>query len=215
MKLITEVYDDAKIEIIMEEGKKDLHIQGIFAQANIVNRNKRLYSKQAMESAIEKYNNDFVSKKRALGELNHPSRLTIDPERASHLITEMVWDGDNVIGKAKVLNTPMGNILRGLLESGVNIGVSTRGAGTVSMKEGVTHVGNDFILSTVDVVCDPSAPAAYVEAIMENVEWIFESGMWRMEKLEEAQKEIKTASKKELEAVSIKLWENFTNMLKK
>lgn len=214
MKLITELYDqDLSLLTEGEGAQKALYITGPFAQAEVVNRNRRNYPKEAMEKAVSKYINEYVSKNRALGELNHPQRMTVDPERACHLITELKWEGNNVIGKAKVLNTPMGGVLRGLVESGVNIGVSTRGAGTVTMREGVSHVGNDFTLATIDAVCDPSGPDCFVNGLMEGVEWICESGVWRSQQIEEAQAVVKKASKAELAATQIAIFERFVGKL--
>lgn len=213
MKLITELYDEVEL---LKEGTgddKNLYIHGIFAQANIVNRNKRNYPKAHMESAVSKYVENYVAKNRALGELNHPQRMTVDPERASHLITELKWDGNNVIGKAKVLSEGLGKVVRGLILDGVNIGVSTRGGASVSLREGVTYVGPDFTLSTIDVVTDPSGPDCFVNGIMEGVEWICESGIWRMETIERAQEIVKETPKAELQKMSIDMWESFVGKL--
>lgn len=213
MKLITELYDEVEL---LKEGAgddKNLYIHGIFAQANIVNRNKRNYPKAHMESAVSKYVDNYVAKNRALGELNHPQRMTVDPERASHLITELKWDGNNVIGKAKVLSEGLGKVVRGLILDGVNIGVSTRGGASVSLREGVTYVGPDFTLSTIDVVTDPSGPDCFVNGIMEGVEWICESGIWRMETIERAQEIVKETPKAELQKMSMDMWESFVGKL--
>jgi hypothetical protein len=213
MKLLTELYDD--VELLKEgtEDKKDLYVKGIFAQANIVNRNKRNYPKAHMESAVKRYVENYVSKHRALGELNHPQRMTVDPERACMLITELNWEGNNVIGKAKVLSEGVGKVVRGLINDGVSIGVSTRGGASVSLKEGVTHVGPDFVLQAIDVVTDPSGPDCFVNGIMEGVEWICESGVWRMEKIEEAQQIIKETPKAKLAVMTEEIWASFVGKL--
>lgn len=213
MKLITELYDEVELLTEGAGDKKDLYIHGIFAQANIVNRNKRNYPKAHMESAVSKYVDNYVSKNRALGELNHPQRMNVDPERASHLITELKWDGNNVIGKAKVLTEGLGKVVRGLILDGVNIGVSTRGGASVSLREGVTFVGPDFTLSTIDVVTDPSGPDCFVNGIMEGVEWICESGIWRMEKIEQAQEVIRDTKKADLPKMTMDIWESFCGKL--
>lgn len=176
MKFLTEVIDNP-LSLMLEadsSGKKQLYIQGPFAVAESKNKNGRIYKKEILEGAIGKYDQDYIKTSRALGEMNHPARLNIDYERATHMITEMKQDGNQWIGKAKVLNTPMGNILRGLLESGVNVGVSTRGAGSITEANGIKHVGTDFFLTAVDVVSDPSAPGACVNGIMEGFEYILD-----------------------------------------
>lgn len=176
MKFLTEVIDNP-LSLLLEAdstGKKQLYIQGPFAVAESKNKNGRIYKKEILEGAINKYDQDYIKTSRALGEMNHPARLNIDYERATHMITEMKQDGNQWVGKAKVLNTPMGNILRGLLESGVNVGVSTRGAGSITEANGIKHVGNDFFLTAVDVVSDPSGIGCQVNAIMEGFEYILD-----------------------------------------
>lgn len=176
LKLITEFYDDP-MSLITEAdntGKKHLYIQGPFAVSEVKNKNGRIYSRSLLEKVIDKYSNDYIKPARALGEMNHPARLSIDFERATHLITEMKQDGNVWVGKAKVLKTPMGKILEGLIESGVNVGVSTRGAGSIIESNGVKTVGDDFMMSAVDVVSDPSAmlhdgSGAFVKGILEGV----------------------------------------------
>ena len=179
MKFLTEFIDNP-MSLLTEadsSGKKQLYIKGPFAVAETKNKNGRIYKKDLLESAITKYDSDYIKQSRALGEMNHPPRLNIDFERATHLITEMKYDGNNVwIGKAKVLETPMGKILEGLLKSGVNVGVSTRGAGTVTESDGIKHVGSDFFLTAVDVVSDPSGmmqngAGCFVNGIMEGMEF--------------------------------------------
>lgn len=177
MKLITETIDNP-LSLLVEAdvtGKKQLYIQGPFAVAEAKNKNGRIYKKQILESAVAKYDSDYIRQGKALGEMNHPPRLNIDFERATHLITEMRQDGNTWIGKARVLSTPMGKILEALLESGVNVGVSTRGAGSITESGGVKHVGTDFFLTAVDVVSDPSAPGAQVNGIMEGFEYDLDS----------------------------------------
>jgi hypothetical protein len=179
MKFLTEFIDNP-MSLLTEadsSGKKQLFIKGPFAVAETKNKNGRIYKKDLLEAAITKYDSDYIKQSRALGEMNHPPRLNIDFERATHLITEMKYDGNNVwIGKAKVLETPMGKILEGLLKSGVNVGVSTRGAGTVTESDGIKHVGSDFFLTAVDVVSDPSGmmqngAGCFVNGIMEGMEF--------------------------------------------
>jgi len=159
-----------------ETGKKHLYIQGPFAVSEVRNKNGRIYKQSLLEKVINKFNNDYIKPARALGEMNHPARLSIDYERATHLITEMVQDRNVWIGKARVLKTPMGAVLEGLLESGVNVGVSTRGAGTIIESGGIKTVGDDFLMTAVDCVSDPSGTLAdgsgcFVQGIMEGVEF--------------------------------------------
>ena len=173
MKLIAE-YQDQEISYMTEAtdaGGKNHVIKGIFAQAESKNRNGRIYPKAIMEKAIDKYNKEQVIPKRAVGELNHPDGPTVNLDKVSHRITELTWSGNNVMGKALILDTPMGQIVKGLLDGGVQLGVSTRGMGSLDMKNGVNYVADDFMLNTVDIVQDPSAPNAYVNGIMEGVSY--------------------------------------------
>jgi hypothetical protein len=185
MKFITETFNDP-MSLITEadaSGKKHLYIQGPFAVSEVKNKNGRIYAKSLLEKVVDKFNNDYIKPARALGEMNHPSRLSVDFERATHLITEMKQDGNVWIGKARVLKTPMGRILEGLLESGVAIGVSTRGAGSLIEANGVKTVGDDFMMTAVDVVSDPSGQyngkdglaGCFVQGIMEGVEFTMSS----------------------------------------
>lgn len=178
MKLITEQLFDplSLITEADETGKRHLYIQGPFAVSEQKNKNGRIYKRELLEQVIDKYNTNYIKANRALGEMNHPPRLNIDFERATHLVTEMKQDGNVWIGKAKVLKTPMGKVLEGLLESGVSVGVSTRGAGSLTESNGIKMVGNDFVMTAVDVVSDPSGLMAngagcFVQGIMEGVEF--------------------------------------------
>ncbi len=173
MKFLRESINTSDVRMITEGIQKDLFIEGIFAQAETKNRNGRVYPQKIMESAVNKYCEEFVSSKRALGELSHPeNRPTVKPELASHLITEFRMDKNNVMGKAKILNTPQGQIVKGLLEGGVKLGVSTRGLGSVVERSGATYVGDDYTLMAVDVVSDPSGIDCWVNAINESQEWL-------------------------------------------
>lgn len=176
MLLITEQnFND--IGYLIEETKqgKKMFFEGIFIQSNIKNRNGRIYEDRILKPVIEKYVKEYVNTGSAGGELNHPARATIDPERVCHRITELRWDGDNVYGKALVLNTPMGNIVKGLIEGGFRLGVSSRGMGSLKDKNGIQYVQDDFMLTTIDCVSDPSAPSAFVNGILEGVEFIYDS----------------------------------------
>jgi len=173
MKLISE-HIEQDLGYTITEGKngaKNVFIEGVFMQANKKNRNNRIYEKTILEGAINKYISDQVKTGRAVGELNHPDGPTINLDKVSHRITELKWKGDDVVGKALILDTPMGKIVKGLVEGGVKLGVSSRGMGTVEMKDGVSRVNNDFTLSTIDIVQDPSAPGAFVNGIMEGAEF--------------------------------------------
>jgi hypothetical protein len=191
MKLITEHLD--KLEYTTEakdDGEKNVFIEGIFMQAEQQNRNKRIYPKAVLKAATDRYVKEQVKTGRACGELNHPEGPAINLDKVSHRITELNWEGNNVVGKALVLDTPMGKIVKGLVEGGCKLGVSSRGMGTVEQKEGKTYVKDDFVLSTVDIVQDPSAPSAFVEGIMEGVEWIWENGLLKPQQIEEYETEI-------------------------
>ena len=177
MKLITEMYDDFQI---LTEGTngKDLKIQGVFMQAETKNRNGRIYPFGVLEKEVKRYNKELVEKKRAFGELGHPAGPTVNLDRVSHLIEELVPDGKNIVGKAKILDTPNGKIVKELLNAGAKLGVSSRGMGTLEKKGNTNYVKDDFYLATAgDIVADPSAPEAFVEGIMEGKEWIWDNGI--------------------------------------
>jgi hypothetical protein len=179
MKLITE-YNESNVNCLIEkkeDGTKKFYIEGVFAQSEAKNRNGRIYPKKIMENAVAKYVDTQVSQNRAVGELNHPEGPTVNLDKVSHLITDLHWEGNDVVGKASILDTPMGQIVKGLLEGGVNLGVSTRGMGSLVERSGAMYVKDDFTLSTIDIVQDPSAPNAFVNGIMEGVEWNWSNGV--------------------------------------
>ena len=176
MKLITETYDD--YEILIEGKGKDMKIQGVFMQAETKNRNGRVYPLGVLQKEVTRYNKELVSKNRAFGELGHPDGPTVNLDRVSHMIEELVTEGNNIIGKAKILDTPNGKIVKELLNSGAKLGVSSRGMGTLEKKGNANYVKDDFYLATAaDIVADPSAPQAFVEGIMEGKEWIWDNGI--------------------------------------
>ena len=215
MKLISEFVEN-DIECIVEakeNGEKNFVIEGVFAQADKKNRNGRVYPKQIMESAVNKYVETQVSKKRAVGELNHPEGPTVNLDKVSHLITDLKLEGTDVVGKAQILDTPMGKIVKGLLEGGVQLGVSTRGMGSLEQRNGVMYVKEDFILNTVDIVQDPSAPEAFVNGIMEGVEWVWNNGVLEPQEIEQIETEIKNASRSDRSAVEIREFKNFLSRL--
>lgn len=216
MKLITEILDH-NIEFVTEEkdgGGKDFYIEGVFMQSNKKNRNGRVYPTSVLEREVERYTKEYVEQNRAFGELGHPSGPTINLERVSHMIKELKKEGDNFMGKAKIMDSPYGTIVKNLINEGAKLGVSSRGMGTLKEKNGANEVQNDFYLATAaDIVADPSAPDAFVEGIMEGVEWIFEGGRWVESFVEEAQHEIKNVSKSDLEAAKLRIFEDFLKKL--
>jgi len=192
LKLISEEIQD--VEYITEQkqdGKKDYKLKGIFMQADIKNRNGRIYPMEVLEKEVRRYNKDHIQQKRAFGELGHPEGPTINLERASHMITSLIPDGKNFIGEAKVLSTPMGEIVKNLMNEGAKLGVSSRGMGSLNQKNGANYVRNDFYLATAaDIVADPSAPNAFVEGIMEGKEWVWNNGALIEEELVRMKKRI-------------------------
>jgi len=216
MKLIAE-YSDNDVEIITEakeNGSKDYFIEGVFMQAEKKNRNGRVYPKPIMEKAVDKYVKEQVSTKRAVGELNHPDGPTVNLDKVSHLIEALDWQKDDVVGKARILDTPNGQIVKGLLDGGVKLGVSTRGMGSLEQRNGAMVVKDDFILNTVDIVQDPSAPTAFVNGIMEGVEWIWNNGVIEAREIEKMETEIKNAPRKDLYEVQTREFKNFLSLLK-
>ena len=216
MKLIAE-YNEQNIECIVEakeDGTKNHFIEGVFMQSEAKNRNGRIYPKAIMEGAVDKYVTEQVSQNRAVGELNHPEGPTVNLDKVSHKITELSWKGNDVVGKAQVLDTPMGNIVKGLLEGGVQLGVSTRGMGSLEEKSGIMYVKDDFVLNTVDIVQDPSAPTAFVNGIMEGVEWVWNNGIIEPQVIEQMETEIKKAPRADLYETQTREFKNFLSLMK-
>ena len=218
MKLITETIEDIEyITEAKEDGQKSHYIRGVFMQAEVKNRNGRVYPLSVMESAVQKYIGEQIKNNRAYGELGHPPTPQINLERVSHIITELKQDGKNFVGKAKLTETPMGNIAKGLLASGACLGVSSRGLGTLKENSsGIMEVQNDFRLSTAaDIVADPSAPNAFVKGVKENADWIYDASTdtWYQEKLHETKKALNKMSKSKLEESKLRLFESFINKL--
>jgi hypothetical protein len=217
MKLITEYTENDTLQCIIEkkaDGEKNYVIEGVFAQTDKKNRNGRVYPKPIMEKAIGKYDKEQIQKNRAVGELNHPEGPTVNLDKVSHRITEMKFQGNDVVGKAQILDTPMGKIVKGLLDGGVQLGVSTRGMGSLERQNDTMVVKDDFILSTVDIVQDPSAPNAFVNGIMEGVEWVWNNGILEPQEIEIMETEIKTAPKPVLYETSVREFKNFLSLLK-
>ena len=216
MKLITE-YTTNDVQCIVEKkenGEKKYVIEGVFAQADKKNCDGRVDPKPILEKAVNKYVKEQVKTHRAVGELNHPEGPTVNLDKVSHLITDLKFEGTNVVGKAQVLPTPMGKIVEGLLEGGVQLGVSTRGMGSLVQKNGAMEVGKDFILSTVDIVQDPSAPEAFVNGVMEGVDWVWNNGILSPQVIEEMETEIRTAPKAFQPEVQIREFKNFLSLIK-
>ena len=215
MKLIAEEIES--VEILTEEknGKKSLYITGPFLQAEVVNRNKRFYPLETMVNEVSRYNSTFTDKGRALGELGHPDGPQINLDRVSHKIVSLTQEGNNFIGKAQILSTPMGKIAESLLSEGVKLGVSSRGMGSIKNVDGVNHVGEDFMLATAaDIVADPSAPDAFVDGIMEGKEWVWEGNVLREMKCDEVKKSINNLVDQEiLEANKLRLFADFLSNL--
>ena len=216
MKLIAE-FNDQHLNVLTEakgNGKRQFIIEGIFAQAETKNRNGRIYPLPVMEKAVGKYDTDQVSKGRAVGELNHPEGPTVNLDKVSHKIDSLKFDGNNVMGRATVLDTPMGKIVEGLLDGGVGLGISTRGMGSLMQQNGAMVVKDDFLLNAIDIVQDPSAPGAFVNGIMEGVEWIWNNGIIEARTIEKMETEIKTAPRKDLYEVQVREFKNFLSLLK-
>ena len=217
MKLISEFIDhQIGYNVITEEksGKKSYVIEGVFAQADMKNRNGRIYPKPIMEKAVGNYVDKQVSKGRAVGELNHPEGPTVNLDKVSHKINELKFEGNDVVGRATVLDTPMGNIVKGLLDGGAQLGVSTRGMGSLMQQNNAMVVKDDFMLNAIDIVQDPSAPSAFVNGVMEGVDWVWDNGILSAQAIEKMETEIKKAPRKDLYEVQVREFKNFLSLLK-
>jgi hypothetical protein len=214
MKLIAEEVLDVKYLVEEKNGKKEHYISGIFMQAEKKNRNGRVYPRDTLFKEVERYNREYVNKNRAFGELGHPDSPTINLDRVSHMITSLHPDGTNIIGKAKIMDTPNGKIVKSLLDGGASLGVSTRGVGSLKPHNGYQLVQDDFHLATAaDIVADPSAPDAFVRGIMEGKEWILDGTGWKEVDYYRAKKLITEASRNEIEDVALKVFTNFISKL--
>ena len=215
MKLITETTE--KIEVLTEEknGKKDYKIRGVFMQADIKNRNGRIYPVETLAKEVKRYTTEFIDKKRAFGELGHPDGPTVNLERVSHMITSLKPEGKNFIGEAKVMDTPYGKIVKNLIDEGAQLGVSSRGMGSIQQQNGRNVVGRDFYLATAaDIVADPSAPDAFVEGIMEGKEWVWNNGVLKSVEVEQYKEEIERTKRQNLAEKKSKIFANFLSKLK-
>ena len=215
MKLISEEVTQSEFLIEQnDKGQKDYKIKGIFLQSNIKNRNGRIYPKEVLDKEVTRYNKEFINKKRAFGELGHPDGPTVNLERVSHMITKLYPDGNNFIGEAKIMNTPYGKIVKGLIDEGAQLGVSSRGMGSLINRGQGNVVKDDFYLATAaDIVADPSAPDAFVEGIMEGKEWVWESGFLVEKDIEAWRMEVYKAKKRELEEKKLKVFESMLKNL--
>ena len=217
MKLISEFNDYAVAPVIVEEnekGEKEYFIEGVFMQSDIKNRNGRIYPEQVMKKEVDRYVKEFVEKDRAFGELGHPDGPTINLDKVSHMITKLEQDGKNFMGRAKILSTPNGQIVRNLINDGAKLGVSSRGLGSLETRGGAQVVKDDFQLATAaDIVADPSAPEAFVEGIMEGVEWYYDSGILKMKDAEQMRKEIRSVKASKLQETKLNLWKKFVENL--
>jgi len=220
MKLISEQWSDDVnylVEVDSKTGKKNAYIEGVMLQTEVKNKNGRVYPKEIMQKEVKRYTKEYIDNNRAYGELGHPEGPTINLERTSHLITDLYEDGNNFVGKAKILSTPMGNIVKNLLDDGARLGVSSRGMGSLkasNAKGGVQMVQSDFQLATAaDIVADPSAPDAFVDGVMEGVEWIWDNGVIKAQKIEEYKHSIARARTQKLQEVKLNVFNDFLKNL--
>lgn len=215
MKLITELTEDIKyIKENVGNGEKAYFIEGIFMQASVKNRNGRVYPQGILVNECKRYIREYVDKGRALGELNHPTGPTVNLDRVSHIIKELHEDGNTIYGKAKIMDTPMGKIVKNLIEEGAQLGVSTRGMGSLKSKNGYQEVQEDFMLAAVDIVADPSAPNAFVNGIMEGREWMFVEGSWQEREAAAARRLIRNSSSRNLNTNIVKVFEEYFKKIK-
>ena len=214
MKLISEEISNAEYIVEETNGSKNYKIRGIFLQSDLRNRNGRVYPKYILDKEVKRYNAEFINKKRAFGELGHPDGPTVNLERVSHMITKLYPDGANFIGEAKIMNTPYGKIVKGLIDEGAQLGVSSRGMGSLEQRGGANYVKDDFYLATAaDIVADPSAPDAFVEGIMENKEWIWNNGVLVEKNIDAWKREIEGAKRNALAEAKVKVFKNFLKNL--
>ena len=214
MKLISEEIQNAEYLVEETNGKKNYKIKGVFLQSDIKNRNGRIYENDILTKEVDRYSKEFIDKKRAFGELGHPDGPVVNLERVSHMITSLKPEGKNFIGEAKIMDTPYGKIVKGLIDEGAQLGVSSRGMGSLVQKNGANYVGKDFYLATAaDIVADPSAPDAFVEGIMENKEWVWDNGVIKAQDIEEYKEHIQEAKRLKLAEAKVKVFKNFIEKL--
>jgi hypothetical protein len=214
MKLISEEIQDAQYLVEETNGKKSYKIRGVFLQSDIKNRNGRIYESEILSKEVDRYTKEFINKKRAFGELGHPDGPTVNLERVSHMITSLKSEGKNFIGEAKIMDTPYGKIVKGLIDEGAQLGVSSRGMGSLVQKGGANYVGKDFYLATAaDIVADPSAPDAFVEGIMESREWIWNNGVLVEKELDMWKREIEQTKRHALAEAKANVFKKFIQNL--
>jgi hypothetical protein len=214
MKLISEEVQNAEYLVEENNGKKEYKIRGVFLQSDIQNRNGRVYPREILVREVNRYNKEFINKNRAFGELGHPDGPTVNLERVSHMVKKLYPDGKDFIGEAKIMDTPYGKIVKGLIDEGAQLGVSSRGMGSLIQRNGVNYVKDDFYLATAaDIVADPSAPDAFVEGIMESKEWVWDNGVLKEKDIESWKNQIRTARQRALEEAKLKVFESFLKKL--
>jgi len=214
MKLISEEISNAEYLVEETNGKKEYKIRGVFLQSDIKNRNGRIYEYAVLDKEVKRYNTEFIQKNRAFGELGHPDGPTVNLERVSHMIKSLTPDGKNFIGEAKIMDTPYGKIVKGLIDEGAQLGVSSRGMGSLVQKGGANYVKDDFYLATAaDIVADPSAPDAFVEGIMEAKEWVWDNGVLIEKDIEAWKNEIASAKMRALDEAKVKVFSDFLRKL--
>ena len=210
MKLITEQIEDVQVITEGTGADKKLYIEGVFLQSELKNRNGRVYPFQVLEREVGRYNEEYVKTKRALGELGHPDGPTVNLDRVSHRITELRAEGNNFMGKAQILDTPMGKIAKSLLGEGVQLGVSSRGMGSIDKREDTSYVMDDFMLATAaDIVADPSAPDAFVNGIIEGKEWVWDNGILKESKVAKYKRYMSESTRQNLEERTLEVFKNF------
>jgi hypothetical protein len=214
MKLISEEVQNAEYLIEEKNGKKEYKIRGVFLQSEIKNRNGRVYPREILVREVNRYTKEFINKNRAFGELGHPDGPTVNLERVCHMVKSLTQDGKDFIGEAKIMDTPYGKIVKGLIDEGAQLGVSSRGMGSLIQRNGVNYVKDDFYLATAaDIVADPSAPDAFVEGIMESKEWVWDNGVLKEKDIESWKNQIRTARQRSLEEAKLKVFESFLKKL--
>ena len=214
MKLISEEIQSAEYLVEENNGKKEYKNRGVFLQSDIKNRNGRVYPREILVREVNRYNKEFIQKNRAFGELGHPDGPTVNLERVSHMVKSLTADGSNFIGEAKIMDTPYGKIVKGLIDEGAQLGVSSRGMGSLIQRNGVNYVKDDFYLATAaDIVADPSAPDAFVEGIMESKEWVWDNGVLKQVDIESWKKQIQEAKRTVLEEKKLKVFKSFLTKL--
>ena len=214
MKLISEEVASAEYLVEEKNGKKEYKIKGVFLQANIKNRNGRVYPREILVREVNRYTKEFINKNRAFGELGHPDGPTVNLERVCHMVKSLTPEGDNFIGEAKIMDTPYGKIVKGLIDEGAQLGVSSRGMGSIMNRNGINFVKDDFYLATAaDIVADPSAPDAFVEGIMESREWVWDNGVLKQVDIESWKQQIQEARRTVLEETKLEVFKSFLTKL--